>query len=131
MEFNTLFNRNESYRDCVLEEYDRGKVKVSTIVNESNTNPYGTTHGGYIYTLCDTVAGLVGYSLGGYTVTVQGNISYMKAGKLNDRLTITGTCLHNGNKIKTVEVSVTNQDEMLLSKAIFTLYETKSLEDNE
>ncbi len=66
------------------------------IVVDSSLNYYGNAHGGYLFTLCDQISGLVVISLGLDGVTLQSSINYLKAGKLDDVLTIKGECVHQG-----------------------------------
>lgn len=129
MSFDELFNRNFDIRDCELVKYEKGEVVVKTIVNETDTNPYGKAHGGYLYTLCDSMAGLVAYSLGSYCVSLQANINYIKEANVNDELMICGTYSHNGKSTKVVDVEIKNQDDKLICKTSFTLYKIKEVEE--
>ena len=67
-----------------------GRVTVTTKVVNSSLNYYGNAHGGYLYTLCDQISGLVVISLDLDVVTLQSSINYLKAGYLGDELTIKG-----------------------------------------
>lgn len=49
-----------------------------------------------ISTMCDQVAGLTAISTGFDAVTMQSSINYMRAGRLEDCLTIEGFCVHDG-----------------------------------
>ena len=102
------------------ELFETGHVIVTTEVVEKSLNYFGNAHGGYLFTLCDQVAGLVALSTGDYAVTLQSNINYLKAGHLSDQLKIEGLCVHNGKTTKLVEVLITNQEEKILTRA--TLY---------
>ena len=62
------------------ELFETGHVIVTTKVVEKSLNYFGNAHGGYLFTLCDQVAGLVAISTGDYAVTLQSNINYLKAG---------------------------------------------------
>ena len=75
---------------------ERCHVVVTTKVVESSLNYYGNAHGGYLFTLCDQVSGLVVVSQGVDGVTLQSSINYLKAGRLGDVLTIHGECVHSG-----------------------------------
>lgn len=113
----------------VFENYDllkeeEGHIVVSTEIVEKSLNYYGNAHGGYLFTLCDQVAGLTCLSLGCEAVTMQSNIHYMRGGRLGDLLTIDGTCLHNGRKTKVVEVIITNQADEAVAQASFTMFVT-------
>lgn len=111
----------ENYR---LELVEEGHIKLSTEVVPSSLNYYGNAHGGYLFTLCDQVSGLVARSTGIDAVTLQSNINYMKAGHLGDRLTVEGICVHNGRTTKIVEATVTNEAGDTLTKGTFTMFVT-------
>ncbi len=111
------------------ELFETGHVIVATKMVEKSLNYFGNAHGGYLFTLCDQVAGLVAISTGDYAVTLQSNINYLKAGHLSDELKIEGLCVHNGKSTKVVDVIVTNQDEKILARATFTMYVTGAVED--
>ena len=102
---------------------------MTTKVVEKSLNYFGNAHGGYLFTLCDQVAGLVAISTGDYAVTLQSNINYLKAGHLSDDLKIEGLCVHNGKSTKVVDVLVTNQEEKILTRATFTMYVTGAVEE--
>ena len=103
----------ENFRE---ELFETGHVIVTTKVVEKSLNYFGNAHGGYLFTLCDQVAG-------------QSNINYLKAGHLSDDLKIEGLCVHNGKSTKVVDVLVTNQEEKILTRATFTMYVTGAVED--
>lgn len=104
---------------------EKGQVKVKTEVVEKSLNYYGFAHGGYIFTLCDQISGLVAISMGADVVTLQSSINYLKSGKLGDTLFINGVCVHNGRATKVVDVDVTNQKDEMVAKATFTMYVTE------
>lgn len=116
----------------VLDEYDirkaqPGQVTMEVQVKENSLNPYQMAHGGYLFTLADSVAGLTVYSLGYFSVTLQSNINYLKAAKEGDRLTITGDCLHDGRTTKLIDVLIQNQNGELVAKSSFTMFVTKGV----
>ncbi|EHI68625.1 hypothetical protein STRIC_0537 [Streptococcus ictaluri 707-05] len=97
---------------------------MTTEVTESALNYYGNAHGGYLFTLCDQMAGIMARSTGVDAVTLQANVNYLKAGHLGDRLTIEGTFLHKGRKAQLIEVTARNQDGLLLTKVSVTMFVT-------
>ncbi|HFI0255450.1 TPA: PaaI family thioesterase [Streptococcus suis] len=116
----------------VLDEYDirkaqPGQVTMEVQVKENSLTPYQMAHGGYLFTLADSVAGLTVYSLGYFSVTLQSNINYLKAAKEGDRLTITGDCLHDGRTTKLIDVLIQNQNGELVAKSSFTMFVTKEV----
>ena len=98
--------------------FEKGHVVVSSL------NYYGNAHGGYLFTMCDQVAGLTAISTGFDAVTMQSSINYMRAGRLEDCLTIEGFCVHDGRSTKIIEVTISNQRQEAVAKAIFTMYVT-------
>lgn len=128
MTFDELFNRTVEFKDCELITDSERLVEIKTTVNSSNTNPYGYAHGGYLYTLCDTLCGLLGYRLGYYVVTQQANINYIRSAKLGDELYIKAEALHSGKFSDVCDVSITDKDDQLIAKAQFTLFNTRKID---
>ncbi len=82
------FDAISAFENYEIKEMKDGHVVVTTKVVDSSLNYYGYAHGGYLFTLCDQISGLVLISLGLDVVTLQSSINYLKAGKLDDVLTI-------------------------------------------
>lgn len=91
------------FENYEIENWEEGQVTLTTKVVDSSLNYYGNAHGGYLFTLCDQVSGLVAISTGYEAVTLQSNINYLRAGRLDDLLTVIGTCVHNGRTTKVVD----------------------------
>lgn len=115
----------DDYQVTMLNEKE---VLLTTKVTEKSLNPYGMAHGGFLFTLADSVAGLTTVARGSYSVTLQSNIHYMKAAKLGDTLSVIGSCTHDGSRTKVVEVKIENQDKQLLASASFTMFVTGKVE---
>ncbi|AWL27030.1 PaaI family thioesterase [Streptococcus suis] len=115
----------DDYQATMLNEKE---VLLTTKVTEKSLNPYGIAHGGFLFTLADSVAGLTTVARGAYSVTLQSNIHYMKAAKLGDTLSVIGSCTHDGSRTKVVEVKIENQDKQLLASASFTMFVTGKVE---
>ncbi|HEM6327880.1 TPA: PaaI family thioesterase [Streptococcus suis] len=115
----------DDYQATMLNEKE---VLLTTKVTEKSLNPYGIAHGGFLFTLADSVAGLTTVARGAYSVTLQSNIHYMKAAKLGDALSVIGSCTHDGSRTKVVEVKIENQDKQLLASASFTMFVTGKVE---
>ncbi|MBF0777845.1 PaaI family thioesterase [Streptococcus cuniculi] len=103
---------------------EQGHVVVTTEVVDKSLNYYGFAHGGYLFTLCDQISGLVAISTGSDAVTLQSSINYLKSGKLGDTLVVDGRCIHDGRTTKVVDVTVTNQKQEEIVKATFTMFVT-------
>lgn len=104
-----------------LLEVERGYVKISMNINESNHNMYGFAHGGALYTLCDTASGACIYSLGYNNVTLQGGINYMKSAN-DGEIYVECRVHHYGRKTAVTNAVVKNSDGEELCLATFTMY---------
>ena len=118
------FDAIAAFEKYEIETMSDGHVIVTTKVVESSLNYYGNAHGGYLFTLCDQISGLVVISQGVDGVTLQSSINYLKAGRLGDVLTIHGECVHSGRKTRVVDVDITNQEGANVCKATFTMFVT-------
>ena len=118
------FDAISAFENYEIKEMRDGRVTVTTKVVNSSLNYYGNAHGGYLYTLCDQISGLVVISLDLDVVTLQSSINYLKAGYLGDELTIKGVCVHKGRTTCVVDVDLINQDGKNVCKATFTMFVT-------
>lgn len=112
------------FENYELVSAEPGHIVLDTKVVEGSLNYYGNAHGGYLFTLCDQIAGLVARSLGANAVTLQSNINYLRAGHLGDVLTVQGRCVHNGRTTKIVDTIITNEAGKEIIKASFTMFVT-------
>jgi len=118
------FDAISAFENYEIEKMKDGQVIVTTEVVQSSLNYYGNAHGGYLFTLCDQISGLVMISQGVDGVTLQSSINYLRAGHPGDKLTISGNCLHPGRKTRVVDVVIINQDNENVCKATFTMFVT-------
>ena len=116
------FNPVTAFDNYQIVKYEPGDVIVSTEVTETALNPYGNAHGGFLYTLCDAVAGRVVFSQGVAAVTLQSNINYIQGARLHDTLYIHGKSVHAGKNTQVAQLEVRNQDDRLVCQATFTMY---------
>lgn len=120
------FNLDEVkvFENYEIVKWEEGEVTLETQVVDSSLNYYGNAHGGYLFTLCDQVSGLIAISTGFEAVTLQSNINYLRAGRLGDKLKVIGTCVHNGRTTKVVDVHIKNENGEMVTTAIFTMFVT-------
>ncbi|HEP1504246.1 TPA: PaaI family thioesterase [Streptococcus pyogenes] len=107
-----------------IELAEKGHLILSTEVTETALNYYGNAHGGYLFTLCDQVGGLVARTTGVESVTLQANANYLKAGHKGDKLMVEGRLVHGGRTTQVVDVTIHNQTGALLTKTSLTMFVT-------
>ncbi|XP_071964371.1 acyl-coenzyme A thioesterase 13-like [Antedon mediterranea] len=86
-------------------------------VDEEHLNMYGTMHGGYISTLIDSVTtfALLSTEAGTAGVSVNLNVSFHKAAKPGDEVTIDGKVMKQGRTLAFTEAQLTNSDGVVLA----------------
>ena len=97
-------------KNCIL------KAKIT----ETSVNPYGFPHGGFIFGLADTAAGVAARSEGRKAMTVSADIDYLHASK-GSELTAEAICIKDGKTISVYEVSVSDETR-LIAKGSFTYF---------
>lgn len=85
-------------------------------ITETSTNHLGAAHGGYLFGLADTAAGIAAMTDGRTAVTVSSTIDYLKAAK-TPKLKAIATCIKNGKTISFFEVKIYDEEENLVAKA--------------
>ena len=118
------FDAISAFENYEIEKMRDGHVVVTTKVVDSSLNYYGNAHGGYLFTLCDQISGLVVISLGLDGVTLQSSINYLKAGNLGDLLTIKENVSIKDVPLVSSNVDIINQDGRNVCKATFTMFVT-------
>ena len=111
------FIANNNYK---LISVENGNSVLSADITETSLNPYGLPHGGFIFGLADTAAGVAARSNGRNAMTVSADIDYLHAAKGN-KLIAEATCIKDGKTISVYEVSISDENR-LISKATFTYF---------
>ena len=85
-------------------------------------NRWGIPHGGVIFTLADTAAGIAAMSAGERrTVTVNANMNYMRIGTSEGKMTARAKTAKAGKTMAFVNVEVFDSTETLVAAGQFTL----------
>lgn len=117
-------NGNSQYlqsNDMRVTELRRGYARVEMIIDQQILNVHGFVHGGALFSLADTAAGAASFATGRDSVTLAGTINYMKPGK-GGKLIGIATEINAGRTTGVYEVFIYNDDEVLLSRATFTMF---------
>lgn len=117
-----------------LLELSEGKAVIQMQVREEHLNLLGTTHGGAIFTLADTVMGLAANSrTGRVSVTLNMQINYLHTSKAGAILTAVSVEEKLTRKTGVYSVRITDSNNELIAIATGTCYvlsERKSSEKN-
>ncbi len=94
-------------------------------ITDTSLNPYGIAHGGYIFGLADTAAGIASRTDGRIAVTCNSSIDYLKSCK-GSKIKAVAKCLKNGNSISVYEVHIYDEDENLVARVNVSYFYVKN-----
>lgn len=100
--------------------YCKGRMKNSTKLQ----NPYGTMHGGSLYSLADTVAGTAASSYGHYVTTVSGNMNFLLPAEDTEYLYCETNVVRQGKHLAVYDVELTDDHGTRLENGSFTFFVT-------
>lgn len=107
--------------DMRVTEIKEGYAKVEMIIDQQILNIHGFVHGGALFSLADTVAGAASFSTGRESVTLNGSINYIKPGTGGKLIGIAQE-ISRGRTTGIYEVFIFNDQDVLLSRATFTMF---------
>jgi acyl-CoA thioesterase len=84
-----------------------GQATLAMTVQPQMVNGHGIAHGGFIFTLADSAFAYACNSYDEHTVAAQGNISFIKPGKIGDRLIATAREISRAGRSGIYDVRVT------------------------
>ena len=93
-------------------------------VREDMVNGFGIGHGGIVYSLADSVFAFATNSDGLISVAVDTSMSYPAAVRPGDVLTATGVEQSSTRKLGFCEVTIRNQDDVVVGYFRGTIYRT-------
>ena len=112
------FIKNNNYKIVSVKE---NYCELVGTLTETSMNTYNIAHGGYIFGLADTAAGIAAMTDGRKAVTVDSNISFLKQGK-TDSLTAIANSIKVGKTISVFEVKVYNDQKELIAVSTITYF---------
>lgn len=115
---NNGFIKANNYKIIKVEE---NYCELKGIITETSLNPFGIAHGGYIFGLSDTAAGIAAMSKGQKAVTINSTIDYFNMAK-GKTLKAIAKCLKSGKNIANFEVFIYDEKETLIAKSNINYY---------
>jgi len=114
---NGYINAN-NYKILKVEE---NYCEMEGIITDTSKNPFGSVHGGYIFGLADTAAGIAAMTDNRTALTINSSIDYFKIGNGN-KLIAKAKSLKTGKNISVIDVSVFDEDNNLIAKTSITYF---------
>lgn len=101
----------------VRTDYARLRMQVT----ESSLNGFGCVHGGALFGLADTAAGVAAFTDGRHYVTQSGNFHFI-GNVSSGRVSAEGKVIHRGKTICIVEVKVYSEEGKLLGDGTYDMF---------
>ena len=108
-------------------EIGDGTCKARMKIEEKHVNPYGTVHGGCLYTLADTTAGTAAASDMRYGPTLNGELYFTHSTAGAKELFCEAKMVKNGKTIKLVDVVITDDRGKVNARGTLQYYVTGDL----
>ena len=107
------FIKNNHYQ---LVDIKQDYCVMEAEVRDESLNPYGMVHGGFLFGLADTAAGVAARSSGRKAVTLSSHIEYLHAAH-GSKIKAVVSPIKVGKNISVYEVSIYNDQEIMVAKA--------------
>lgn len=117
------------FERAVLIDARPGYSKFSIVIPPESINIYGVVHGGFLFTLCDTAAGMATYAYEIANSTQQANINFIRGATLEDRkLYVECRSIHKGRSTVVNQVEVTTEAGKLIAAGTYTMFLLKPID---
>lgn len=119
-----IVHQNPFMQDLKIEilEMERGYVKGKIPVTEKILNPYGSVHGGCLYSLADITAGLAACTYGVYSSTIDGSMDYILPAIGTEYIICEAKEIRQGTHVSQYEALLYDDKAQLVDKARFSFY---------
>ena len=108
----------------VVDEYSEGYCKLHYTITEDMLNGFGSVHGGIIFSGADSAFAFACNSHSVLSVALDVHITFIRAGKTGDVLTVIAKEIHTGNKTSFYDITTTNGSGEIVSVFKGTAYRT-------
>lgn len=112
------------HNNMIITKAGVGLAEGTLSFSQETMNHYGSIHGGALFSLADYVAGVAAASYGTVCVTLDASIHYFKSVS-SGIIRAVASETSKSNKTATYEVCLYDEEEVLVSKAAFTYYNTE------
>lgn len=111
----TMWKEDDASKGLGMEivEIGPGRATLAMTVRPEMVNGQRIAHGGFIFTLADSAFAYACNSHNDRTVAAQGDISFLRPGKLGDRLVATAREVSRSGRSGIYDVSVTSGETVI------------------
>ena len=110
------------YMQLEMIEFEEDRLKGRIPFKEDVLNPFGTMHGGMLFSLADTVVGFLANSYGKLANTTGANINYLRPAVNTEYVYCEAKILRRGDHLLVAAYEITNDDGTLLCEGSMTYF---------
>lgn len=99
-----------------------GLAEVRWLPQPEHLNRFGTIHGGALAGLIDSVASITSLTKLKRIVTIEMNISYIKAATISNKILAKGVVIQAGKSLIRTTVELFNEDNQLITRGNLTFF---------
>ncbi len=107
-----------------IDEYREGYCKLHFTIRNEMLNGFGIAHGGIMFSAADSAFAFACNSHGRISVALDVHISFMRAGKPGDVISIEAKEIHTGNKTSFYDITLSNAEGQVMAVFKGTAYRT-------
>ena len=107
-----------------VDEFREGYCRLHYTITEDMLNGFGIVHGGIIFSGADSAFAFACNSHGILSVALDVHITFIRAAKAGDVMTVTAKEIHTGNKTSFYDVATTNAADEIVAVFKGTAYRT-------
>jgi len=103
-------------------QLDDGLAEVRWFPQPEHLNRFGAIHGGALAGLIDTVAAIASLTKLKKVVTIELNVSYIKAATISNTILAKGVVIQAGKSLIRTTVELFNEDNQLITRGNLTFF---------
>lgn len=115
-------NEYVKYLGLELLELGQGYAKARMPYSDKLVNPYGSVHGGVLYSFADIVAGTAACTYGNYSSTIDGSMNFVRPAMNTRYVTCEAFEVRQGRQVSVYRAELFNDDGLLMETGTFTFY---------
>ena len=119
------------YLPITIDSIETGCVRATLKMTKQILNPFGTVHGGCLFTVADSIAGTAAMTHGHYVTTISGHIHYLSPAAGIGGLKIVAEEIRAGKTILTYDVIFLDERDKVICKATMEYYALGKITNNE
>lgn len=113
------------YMDLEFVELDVEHALARIPFKSKFLNPYGSVHGGFLYSIADTVAGSLAAMDGVYCTTADGSLNFFEPAIDTEYVYCYAKCIRCGKHLVNVRVEIRDDNDKLLDDGSFNYFKLK------